>query len=95
MSLYHVTDEVWVEKILREGLVGNPVVYLARSYFDALSIRRSQERLQERLGACAILEVQGEYELLIDPHVKTTPFGPVAFMIYQDVSPECLRRVYG
>jgi hypothetical protein len=40
MSLYHVTDEVWVEKILREGLVGNPVVYLARSYFDALSIRR-------------------------------------------------------
>lgn len=95
MSLYHVTDDVWVERILREGLIANPVVYLARSYLDALAIRRSQERNQERFGASAVLDVQGEYELLIDPHVKTTPFGPVAFMIYQDVPPECLRRVYG
>jgi len=95
MSLYHVTDDVWVERILREGLIANPVVYLARSYIDALAIRRSQERNQERFGAAAVLDVQGEYELLIDPHVKTTPFGPVAFMIYHDVPPECLRRVYG
>ena len=91
---YHITDECLTEKILREGLKANPVVYVATSYLDALSIRHCQLRNGERFGASTVFGLSGDYELLIDPHIKATPFGHVAFMVYEDISPDCIQLVY-
>lgn len=92
---YHVTDAGLVDQILREGLIAQPVVYLAISYLDAQSIRRSQIRNGERFGPSQTFCVLGRYDLLVDPNVRKTPYGFVAFMVYQDIHPSSLRLVYG
>lgn len=74
--------------------MAQPVVYLTTSYLDALSIRACQIRNQERFGPAQVLGVTGDYELLIDPYVKETPFGNVAFMVYQDIPAHHLQTVY-
>lgn len=92
--LFHVTDEGLVHRILREGLIGNPVVYLATAYQFALDIRYCQVTAGEKFGACQVFAVTGEYELLIDPHVRATPIGYAAYMVYQDIPPHHLHLVY-
>ena len=92
--LFHVTDYYLVDRILREGLIGNPVVYLATAYQFALDIRRCQVRNGERFGACKVLGVTGEYDLLIDPHVPCTPIGYAAYMVYQDIPPHHIHLIY-
>lgn len=94
MTYFHVTDEGLIESVLRDGLIGSPVVYLTTSRFDALAIRRSQERLGERSGPVQVLAVEWSGEVFVDPHVKTTPFGPVAFLAYADVPSSALSLVY-
>jgi hypothetical protein len=91
MIYYHVTDDYLQARILREGLIGQPVVYLAHSRNDALRIRESQQRLHEVTGACVVFQVQYDGEVFIDPHVQ--PFG-AAVMVYADIAPSHLQCCY-
>ena len=91
MIYYHITDECCGERILREGLIGNPVVYLTSSYEHAVAIRRSQVRLGEVIGAAILFRVEYDGEVFIDPHVQ--PIG-TAWMVYDDLPPSCLRVCY-
>ena len=91
MIYYHITDECWSERILREGLIGNPVVYLTNSVANALAIRASQDRLGEVIGAAIVFRVEYSGEVFIDRHVQ--PLG-TAWMVYDDLPPSCLRVCY-
>ena len=91
MIYYHITDDYLQERIVREGLIGNPVVYLTSSYEHAVAIRRSQVRLGEVIGAAILFRVEYDGEIFIDPHVQ--PLG-TAWMVYDNIPPSCLRVYY-
>lgn len=91
MIYYHVTNGYLQERIEREGLIGNPVVYLTNSVVNAQAIRSCQERLGETFGDSIIFRVEYNGEVFIDPHVQ--PLG-TAWMVYDDIPPSCLRVHY-
>lgn len=94
MIYYHVTDDGLVEKILREGLIGNPAVYLATSRLDALAIRACQERLKQRNGPVQVFMVNYSGKVYVDHHVRKTPFGFVAFLTFASILPQDLKLCY-
>ncbi len=85
MIYYHVTDEYVYEKILREGLIGNPVIYVTHSKRAALAIREDQLRMREKFGGCVVLKVSYEGDVFVDPDVF--PLN-TAWMIYDDIPPQ-------
>lgn len=92
MIYYHVTDEYYCERILREGLRGNPVVYVTHSKRAALAIRQDQLRLSEKFGACVVLKVDYEGDTFVDPDVWPLH---TAWMIYDDLPPQQIQLCYG
>jgi len=91
MIYYHVTDEYVLERILSEGLIGNPVVYVTHSKASALEIRQQQLRKRDKFGGCVVLEVNYEGERFVDPDVYPLY---TAWMLYADIPPEQLRVCY-
>ena len=73
MILYHITDSYLEEKVLREGLKGNPVVYLGKTPDVCRNVRKCQVRFGERPkeGGATIFRVVAEgLELLHDRNTK-------------------------
>lgn len=91
MIYYHVTDYYCHERILVEGLKGNPVVYVTHSKQAALAIRQCQLQLREKFGACIVLKIDYDGELFVDPNVR--PFN-TAWMIYDDILPSQIQLCY-
>jgi hypothetical protein len=91
MRYYHVTNSYLQKRIEREGLIGNPVVYLTNSMVNAKAIRSCQERLGEAFGDSIIFQVDYDGEVFIDPHVQ--PLG-TAWMVYADLPPNSLQVCY-
>lgn len=87
-----MTDYYVHERILHEGLKGNPVIYVTHSPRAALAIRQDQLRLREKFGACMILRVEYIGDVFVDP--DTFPLH-TAWMIYDDIPPCQIQPYYG
>lgn len=87
-----MTDEYYYERILHEGLKGNPVIYVTHSKRAALAIRQDQLRLREKFGACMVLKVEYKGDVFVDP--DTFPLH-TAWMIYDDIPPCQIQPCYG
>jgi hypothetical protein len=96
MIYYHITDDFVVDKILREGLKGDPVVYLAKRPENCLAIRRCQIRNKEHFGSATLLEVNlpDHIDLWYDSHCFQPESEDLAWMVYSDIAPEFIRIVY-
>jgi hypothetical protein len=98
MILYHITDSYLEGKILREGLIGDPVVYLGKSPTACRGVRRSQIENGERLaedGTTVFRVDSSGLDLFDDPNSTKTMFGEVlAFMVYADLEPHRLAVIY-
>ena len=85
--LYHITDFDNLDIIQREGLKGDPVVYLAERPSYCERIREQQKKMFEkhREGSIIFRVEVGGYDLFDDPD---TDAG--AWMIYADLPPDRL-----
>jgi len=103
--LYHITDSYLEEKILREGLKGNPVVYLGKTPDVCRNVRTCQIKLGERTkeGGVTIFRVNVEgFDILHDRNTKwigapscvDTGFDVPAWMVYADIEPHRLEVIY-
>jgi hypothetical protein len=88
MIYYHVTDYLVYERILQEGLLGNPVIYVTHSKESALAIRQCQISLREKFGGCVVLKIKYDGDVFVDP--DTWPLN-TAWMIYDDIPPHQIQ----
>jgi hypothetical protein len=105
MILYHITDSYLEEKILRDGLIGDPVVYLGKSPDICRDVRKCQIKLGERSKEDGVtifrVNVEG-FEILHDRNTKwegapswvDTDVDVPAWMVYADIEPERLEVFY-
>lgn len=104
MFLYHITDSHLKNKILLEGLIGDPVVYFGKTPTVCQDVRKCQVKLGERPEGSDVtlfrVNVEG-LELLHDRHTiwsgapswVDTDVDVPAFLVYADIEPHRLEVI--